>query len=59
MIEKKNLKKEIIPFITAFIFLVLIELYLSNGDLLFIAFSVFWKLCLIFLIRFIYKGFAK
>lgn len=50
----KNWKKEIMPFVIVFIILFFIEQYLSKESFLMIALSVFWKLSLIFLIRFLY-----
>lgn len=53
------MKKEITPFIITFFALLLIEGYLSKSNFLFITFSIFWKLCLIFLIRFVYIKYNK
>lgn len=51
---RKNWKNKVVPFIITFIVLVIIERFLSKGNLLIIAGSIFWKICLIFLIRFLY-----
>lgn len=51
---KKNWKNEVVPFIVAFIILLIIEQYFNKGNLWIIALSIFWKLSLILLIRLLY-----
>jgi len=49
----KKMKEETIAFVTIFIVLFLIENYLNADNFISIAFSLFWKLVIIYLFRII------